>query len=170
MDQSNQPVPDCSRCRELEARLLELEARLRDLEDKLKPPPKRPLDPPPPAPAKTPTGKRRGAQPGHPPHLKKWLPRERVTDFVVHAPRCCAKCNRALHAEAGPLDPPPTIHQVAELPPLRAAITQHEGHSRTRALASADTSLMLPYPPMSELTASARTSLRPSSISPVPTA
>jgi transposase len=132
MEQADQTVPECSRCRELEARLLELEARLRDLEDRLKPPPpKRPLDPPPPAPAKTPTGKTRGAQPGHPPHLKKWLPRERVTKVVVHVPPCCAKCNLALPAEAGPLDPPPTIHQVAELPPLLAAITQHEGHSRT---------------------------------------
>ena len=76
---SDEPVAECLRCRELEARLLELETRLRDLEDRLKPPAaKRPADPQPAAPGKTPTGKKRGAQPGHKPHLKSWLPRERA--------------------------------------------------------------------------------------------
>ena len=126
------PPPDCLRCRELEARILVLETKLRDLEDKHKPPPpKRPLEPQPPAPAKTPTGKKRGAQPGHTPHLKKWLPRERVKTFVPYIPECCAKCDKALSAAAGPNDPEPTIHQVAELPKILAEITQHEGHSRT---------------------------------------
>ena len=126
------PPPDCLRCRELEARILVLETKLRDLEDKLKPPPpKRPLDPQPPAPAKKPTGKKRGAQPGHTPHLKKWLPRERVKTFVPYVPACCDKCDKALSPTAGPNDPAPTIHQVAELPKILAEITQHEGHSRT---------------------------------------
>ncbi len=67
-----EPLPECPRCRveipRLEARLLELETKLRDLEDRLKPPPpKRPAEAQPPAPAKVPTGKKRGAQPGHPP-------------------------------------------------------------------------------------------------------
>lgn len=125
-------VPECPRCRELEARLLELETKLRDLEDKLKPPPpKRPLEPQPPAPEKKPTGRKRGAQPGHKPHLKKWLPIERVKDFVRYIPECCDKCNKALPSVAGPLDPAPTIHQVAELPEILANITQYEGHSRT---------------------------------------
>ncbi len=128
----SEPVPECPRCREFEARLLALETKLRDLEDKLRPPPpKRPLDPTPPAPAKKPTGTKRGAQPGHKPHLKKWLPRERVTTFVPSIPECCAQCDQALSATAGPLDPMPTIHQVAELPKILAEITQHEGHFRT---------------------------------------
>ena len=136
---ASDPIPDCPTCRELfvrlhqsEARILELETKLRDLEDKLKPPPpKRPLDPQPPAPPKKPTGKKRGAQPGHKPHLKTWLPRERVKEFVLYIPDCCAKCDKALSPEAGPNDPEPTIFQVAELPKVLAEFTQHEGHSRT---------------------------------------
>lgn len=124
-------VSECPRCRELEARLLELEAKLRDLEDRLKRPVKRPVEPQPPAPGKTPTGRKRGAQPGHPPQLKKWLPLERVTDVVDHLPGECEKCQAALPAEAGANDPSPTIHQVAELPKMLAEVTEHRGHSRT---------------------------------------
>ncbi len=89
-----QPVPECLRCRELEARILVLETQLRDLEDRLKgPPPKRPVEPQPPAPKKKPTGKKRGAQPGHKPHLKSWLPAERVKEVVDHLPDFCAACS-----------------------------------------------------------------------------
>jgi len=130
---------DCPGCRasvklqaQLEARILELETKLRDLEDKLKPPPpKRPHEPQPPAPAKKPTGKKRGAQPGHPPYIKKWLPREKVKKFTPHVPEYCAKCDEALSPTSGPNDPEPTIHQVAELPKMLAEFTQHEGHFRT---------------------------------------
>ena len=33
--------------------------------------------------------------------------------------------------EPGPDDPEPTWHQVAELPPLAAIVTEHQGHART---------------------------------------
>lgn len=132
---AHDPLPDCPTCRilvpKLEARLLELETKIRDLEDRLKPPPpKRPLEPQAPAPDKKPTGKKRGAQPGHKPHLKKWLPRERVTRFVPLIPKCCAKCDKALSPEPGPNDPKPTIHQIVELPKHPVEVVQHEGHSR----------------------------------------
>ena len=127
-----EPAAECSRCRELEARVLELETKLRDLGDRLKRPgAQRPVEPPPPAPGKTPTGRTRGAQPGHTPHLKTWLPRERVSDVVRYVPERCATCDEALSAVAGPNDPAATIHQVAELPPLLAAVTEHQGHFRT---------------------------------------
>ncbi len=124
------PIPECPRCRELEARILALETRLRDLEDRLKPPPpKRPHEPQPPAPAKVPTGKTRGAQPGHAPHLKKFLPSERVKAVVDHAPERCASCAGSLAAI--PNDSDPKRHQLAELPAVLAEITEHRGHSRT---------------------------------------
>ena len=124
------PVPDCPRCREHEARILALETRLRDLEDRLEPPPpKRPHEPQPPAPAKVPTGKTRGAQPGHPPHLKSFLPSERVEAVVDHEPARCAACDKSLSAIAN--GPDPKRHQVAELPAILAEITEHRGHSRT---------------------------------------
>jgi transposase len=131
---ADQPVPDCPRCRVLEARLLELETKLRDLEDRLKgPPPKRPVEPQPPAPKKSPTGKKRGAQPGHPPRLKTWLPQNRVTNAFDYFPKTCSSCDTPLSPEAGPHDPPPTIHQIAELPKILADITEHRGHFRTCA-------------------------------------
>jgi transposase len=36
-----------------------------------------------------------------------------------------------LPREAGPGDPEPTWHQVAEIPPLAAVVTEHQGHART---------------------------------------
>ena len=131
------PIPECPRCRSwpaeraaLEARVLTLETKLRDLEDRLKPPPpKRPHEPQPPAPAKVPTGKTRGAQPGHPPHLKSFLPSERVKAVVDHAPERCAACAESLAAIPNGADP--KRHQVAELPAILAEVTEHRGHSRT---------------------------------------
>jgi len=130
-------VPECPGCRSwsaeraaLEARILVLETKLRDLEDRLKPPPpKRPHEPQPPAPAKVPTGKKRGAQPGHPPHLKSFLPSERVKAVVDHEPECCASCDKSLSGI--PNDPEPKRHQVAELPAILAEVTEHRGHTRT---------------------------------------
>jgi transposase len=132
-------VPECPGCREhlariaeLEARILALEGQVRDLLDKLKPPtPPRPMTPQPPAPAKKPTGKKPGGQPGHPPLMKSLVPVERVQEFIDHVPERCSKCAAKLPKTAGADDPEPTRHQVAELPPLIAEITEHRGQART---------------------------------------
>lgn len=132
-------VPTCPGCRAaqlriaaLETRVLELEGQLRDLMDKLKPPaPPRPTPDLPAAPAKKPTGRKSGAQDGHPAHLKRRLPPERVHHVVPFVPQRCRKCDALLPPQAGPDDPPPTWHQVAELPPLAAQITEYQGHYRT---------------------------------------
>jgi transposase len=132
-------IPECPGCRErdariaaLEARVLELEGQVRDLLDKLKPPaPPRPAPGLPPAPAKKVTGRKAGGQPGHPPYLKDRLPPERVNHVVQFVPERCHKCAARLPQEPGPHDPPPTWHQVAELPPVAAEITEYQGHYRT---------------------------------------
>ena len=132
-------VPECPGCRELlarlaqaEAKILALEGQVRDLLDKLKPPqaPK-PLTPQPPAPAKKPTGKNPGGQPGHPPLMKVLVPPERVNKVVPYLPERCAKCAGPLSKEAGANDPEPKRHQVAELPKIAAEITEHQAHGRT---------------------------------------
>jgi len=129
----------CPGCRErdaqiarLEARVLELEGQVRDLMDRLKPPqPPRLQTRQPAAPPKKPSGKTPGGQPGHPPHLKTLLPPERVKKVFEFVPDHCAKCHAALPKDAGPNDPPPSRHQVAELPLLAAEITEYQGHHRT---------------------------------------
>ena len=129
---------DCPGCQEwarryaeLEARVLTLEAQLRDLMDKLKPPTAKPHEPLPKGKAKVPTGKTRGGQTGHPPHLKSWLPRERVTAVVNHEPTACSACAASLAEQ--PNLPQPKIHQVIELPRHPLSVTEHQGHRRTCA-------------------------------------
>ena len=128
--------PECPGCRERDARIAALEERVAELEgrlnDLIKPPvPPRPGAALPKGPAKKPSGKKPGGQPGHPPHLKLLLPSERVKRTVTYVPEECEHCHEPLPKEAGPHDPPPTRHQVAELPELAAEITEYQGHART---------------------------------------
>lgn len=124
----------------LQARVAELEGLVRDLAGQVKdltarlrdqPPSPRPAAEIPPAPAKKPTGRKPGGQPGHPPHLKRRLPPDLVQHTVMYVPATCAACQAALPKAAGPDDPEPTWHQVVELPPVLATVTEYQGHART---------------------------------------
>jgi transposase len=106
----------------LEARIGELEARLGLNSTNSSLPPS--ADPPGVMrPVKSPTGKRRGAQPGHRGHFRSRVSLERVDQVVEHRPAVCCHCVASLTgaAEAGI----PLVHQMAELPPVRALITEH---------------------------------------------
>jgi transposase len=107
----------------------ELEARLNDLIQRRLPP--RPGPALPKGPAKKPSGKKPGGQPGHPPCLKVLLPPERVQRTLTYVPKQCERCHQPLPKQAGPHDPAPVRHQVAELPELAAQITEYQGHART---------------------------------------
>jgi transposase len=50
---------------------------------------------------------------------------------VPYVPTYCECCQAKLSAEAGPQDPEPTRHQMAELPVIRAEVTEHQGDYRT---------------------------------------
>ena len=113
----------------LEARLARAEARLRELEARLaqdstnssRPPSADPpgtVRPAPPA-----SGRPRGGQPGHRGHHRAVLPPERVDAVGEHRPAACRRCGHAL-AEAAPVGEP-ARHQVVELPPVRAHVTEH---------------------------------------------
>ena len=118
----------------LRARVRELEARLgQDSSNSSRPPSS---DPPqvrgakrrPPAP---PTGRTRGAQPGHPRHQRLLLPPERVDQVVDHWPPTCAGCQGLLAERTGPASRPAAdfvAHQVTDLPPVRAHVTEHRLH------------------------------------------
>jgi transposase len=144
-------VPDCQGCRELRQRVAELEAQLRELEARLKqhagnsslPPSANPPGAPKPV-QKRPTGRAPGGQPGHPGHARVRLPRERVGQIVDYVPRSCNRCGGSLPQQAGPNDPEPSWHQVAELPPLRAEVTEHRGHARTCATCGRVTRATIP--------------------------
>jgi transposase len=139
----NEPV--CQGCRDRDAiiaalleRIAALETRVQDLEARLNqnsansstPPSADPLDAPP-RPAKQPSGKKRGAQPGHQAFVRPRLPADRVGTVVPFIPSHCQHCQAALPADAQPGDPEPSWHQVIDLPPVVASVTEYQGHSRT---------------------------------------
>ncbi|MCZ7643866.1 MAG: IS66 family transposase [Planctomycetota bacterium] len=132
------PNPACPNCAVLLARIEELEAKLERLSERLNQNSSNSSKPPssdapwqkPPA-AKKPSGRKPGGQPGHPGHHRVRLPPERVTHVVHYVPHVCAECQAPLSKRPGPHDPPPTWHQVAELPPQPAEITEYQGHART---------------------------------------
>jgi transposase len=130
--------PSCPGCRELlrrleaaERRIAELEARLgQNASNSSLPPSANPPAAPKPV-VKKPTGRKPGGQPGHQAYLRQRLPAERVTKVVRLVPTTCRDCQAALPAAGGPRDPGPTWHQVVELPPLVAEVTEYQGHART---------------------------------------
>jgi transposase len=130
-------TPECPGCRERDARIAELERRISALEARLKtdasnsstPPSANPLHAKPPV-VKKKSKRKRGGQPGHPPHLKHLLPPERVTRTEIIVPHVCERCAAPLPREAGPNDPEPKRFQVIELPPIVAEVTEHQAHGR----------------------------------------
>ncbi len=137
--------PVCPGCRERDARIAQLETRVAALEQEIRqlkgllgrnasnssvPPSANPPSAPKPV-VKEKTGRQPGAQPGHPPHLKQLLPPERVSRFLTFVPSHCPHCQTLLPKQPQSGDPEPTRFQVADLPPVRAAIIEYQGHSRT---------------------------------------
>jgi transposase len=151
-------VPACLGCRErdatiaaLERRVAELEAIVRALQARLGihagnsslPPSANPLGAPKPV-VKKKSKRKRGGQPGHPPHLKVLLPPERVTHVETFVPKQCEHCSAALSAEPGRDDPPPSRFQTIELPPVVTVVTEYQGHTRTCAACGETTTAVIP--------------------------
>jgi transposase len=139
------PAQGCSTClllaaqvqaqdkqiRQLQQQVAELQARLdQNSSNSHKPPSSDPPWSSKPS-LKKPSGKRPGGQKGHPGHHRKRLPASRVNRTVDYFPEQCRHCQAALPQEASPNDPPSSWHQVAELPPARAIVTEHLAHART---------------------------------------
>src|SRR5215203_5985559 len=104
--------------RYLEARLSDLEARLNQTSANSSRPPS--TDPPhaKPAPTKPPTGNKRGGQPGHPKRDRILLPPDVV---VPLKPTRCRRCCQRLAGD----DPSPLVHQVHEIPAIKAHVTEY---------------------------------------------
>src|SRR5580698_10603452 len=118
--------PACTGCRERDARISEMERllqallrRVAELEARLHtnssnsslPPSANPLNAEKPF-KKTKSKRKRGGQPGHPPHLKQLLPPERVTRTEPIVPDACGACQAPLPREAGSNDPEPKRFQT----------------------------------------------------------
>lgn len=69
-----------------------------------------------------------GGQPGHPGHHRELVPIERVNAIVDLAPEACRQCARRLHVRHTVGDP--RRHQVTELPPITAHITEYRCYRR----------------------------------------
>ena len=70
------------------------------------------------------SGRKRGAQPGHPGAGPELLPIERVDEVVEHHPDACRRCGTLLQGE----DPEPLRHQVIEIPPITPLVIEHRLH------------------------------------------
>lgn len=125
LDQAQQRIA------QLEAQLHELRCQLhRNSSNSSSPPSTDPPGAPKPV-VKTPSRRQPGGQPGHPGSHRHRLPPDRVGTVVPYLPTICTQCQAPLPHEAGPDDPEPSWHQVAEIPPLAALVTEHQGHART---------------------------------------
>jgi transposase len=83
-----------------------------------------------------------GGQPGHPGRHRELVPVERVHAIVDLAPEPCRQCARRLHARHTVGDP--RRHQVTELPPIAAHITEYRCHRRQ--CPACDTITLAPLP------------------------
>lgn len=75
-----------------------------------------------------PRRRKAGGQPGHPGRHRELVPVERVHAMVDLVPEQCRHCARRLHARHAVGEP--RRHQVTELPPIAAHITEYRCHRR----------------------------------------
>src|SRR4051812_15301005 len=78
-------------------------------------------------PPKPSSGRQRGGQPGHARQQRPLVPPERVKQAIPVKPSAYRKCGQALQGE----DPQPRRHQVAEIPPVEAEVTEYRLHRLT---------------------------------------
>src|SRR5712691_2125912 len=110
--------------RAVEQRLARLEERLHQTSRNSSKPPA--SDPPTLArPARTPSGRKTGAQPGHQGHGRELKPVEEVARIVEAKPEACGQCGCLLLGE----DPQPARHQVTELPRVVPTVTEYQRHT-----------------------------------------
>ncbi len=117
-----------------EQRLAKLEAHVNDLENRLKlnstnsskPPSSDPIGMKRKPPA-SPSGKKRGGQPGHRKAYRALVPPDKIRETTHCKPTACRRCGHDLRGD----DPDPLIHQVAELPKIEPLVDEYRLHRLT---------------------------------------
>lgn len=130
----------------LEARVRELEAQLGQNSSNSSRPPS--SDPPtaprrPQAPREQ-SGRTRGGQPGHKAHHRALALPERVDHVVDHWPAACGGCAASLSPVSSRVDAEYVPHQVTEVPPVRAHVTEHRLHRLACPVCGTTTRASLP--------------------------
>jgi len=92
---------------------------------------------------RTKSRRRPGGQPGHPGHHRALVPAERVNVIVDLVPDACRQCAHRLHARDDVGDP--RRHQVTELPPIEAYVTEYRCHRRQCPACGTTTQAPLPH-------------------------
>ncbi|HLF91886.1 MAG TPA: IS66 family transposase, partial [Planctomycetota bacterium] len=111
----------------LDARIRALEHRLhRNSSNSSRPPSSDPPNAPPPALPESPSGRKPGGQPGHPPANRKPFPPDEVNHFVPVYPKKCHGCHRKIHASSLKKMLVWLQHQVVDLPPVSAEVTEYD--------------------------------------------
>jgi len=88
-----------------------------------------------------PSGRKRGGQPGHQGRARKLLPPEQVDTVIKLHPTACCKCGHLLLGD----DPDPARHQVSEIPPVKAEVTEYQQHRLTCAVCGEITAAEWPH-------------------------
>lgn len=86
------------------------------------------------------SGRKRGGQPGHKGTTRKLVPVEQVKEVHHIKPGTCSRCRHELVGE----DPEPYRHQVTEIPPVVAEVTEYRLHTLTCPGCGAETRAELP--------------------------
>ena len=73
------------------------------------------------------SGRKRGGQPGHKGTRRKLVPVEQVKESHNIKPEACRRCGHTMAGE----DPEPYRHQVTEIPPVVAEVTEYRLHTLT---------------------------------------
>lgn len=91
-------------------------------------------------PPKPSSGRRRGGQPGHARRQRPLVSPEQIKQAIPVKPSACRMCGQILSGE----DPQPRRHQVAEIPPVRAEVTEYRLHRLTCTVCGTRTCGSLP--------------------------
>src|SRR6516225_8334841 len=91
-------------------------------------------------PPKPSAGRQRGGQPGHARQQRPLVPPEQIKQAIPVKPSACRKCGQDLHGD----DPQPRRHQVAEIPPVQAEVTESRLHRLTCTACGTRTCAPLP--------------------------